>query len=456
MFKKILIANRSEIALRIIWACRELDIRTVAVHSDVDRDSLHVRFADEEVCIGPAKSADSYLNIQALLAAAEISGADAIHPGYGFLSENAHFAEICGECGLTFIGPLPDSIRRMGDKAEARRTMIAAGVPVLPGSEGALASIEEAQELAAQTGFPVIVKAAAGGGGRGMRVVENAEELAVAFETARSEAAAAFGVPDVYLEKYLVQPRHIEFQVLGDHHGNVVHLFERECSIQRRHQKVIEEAPSPALTPELRQRMGEAAVQAARAVNYRNAGTIEFLLDVDGSFYFMEMNTRIQVEHPVTENITGLDLIKEQIRIAAGQPLGYQQQDLSINGWSIEARVTAEDPWTFAPSPGLIQTFHAPGGPGIRLDTAAYAGYKVQPYYDSMIGKLIARARTREDAISRLARAVEFFVIEGIKTNLPLVREILRDEAFRRGELSTKFMSEFFERRAAQQAAAIE
>jgi acetyl-CoA carboxylase biotin carboxylase subunit len=319
-----------------------------------------------------------------------------------------------------------------------------------------LASIEEAQELAAQTGFPVIVKAAAGGGGRGMRVVENAEELAVAFETARSEAAAAFGVPDVYLEKYLVQPRHIEFQVLGDHHGNVVHLFERECSIQRRHQKVIEEAPSPALTPELRQRMGEAAVQAARAVNYRNAGTIEFLLDVDGSFYFMEMNTRIQVEHPVTENITGLDLIKEQIRIAAGQPLGYQQQDLSINGWSIEARVTAEDPWTFAPSPGLIQTFHAPGGPGIRLDTAAYAGYKVQPYYDSMIGKLIARARTREDAISRLARAVEFFVLEGIKTNLPLVREILRDEAFRRGELSTKFMSEFFERRAAQQAAAIE
>ncbi|MFN7966912.1 MAG: acetyl-CoA carboxylase biotin carboxylase subunit [Acidobacteriota bacterium] len=451
MFKKILIANRGEIALRIIWACRELGIKTVGVHSNVDRDSLHVRFADEEVCIGPAKSADSYLNIQALLAAAEITGADAVHPGYGFLSENAHFAEICGECGLTFIGPLPESIRRMGDKAEARRTMIEAGVPVLPGSEGALPTLEEAQALAEQIGFPVIVKAAAGGGGRGMRVVEQAEELANAFDTARTEAAAAFGVPDVYIEKYLVQPRHIEFQILADHHGNVVHLFERECSIQRRHQKVIEEAPSSALTPELRREMGAAAIKAARAVNYRNAGTIEFLLDLDGSFYFMEMNTRIQVEHPVTENITGLDLIKEQIRIAAGEPLRFKQDDLTIHGWSIEARVTAEDPWTFAPSPGLITTFHAPGGPGIRLDTAAYAGYKVQPYYDSMIAKLIARGPTREIATARLRRAISFFVIEGIKTNLPMVAEILAEEEFARGDLSTKYINQFMERRKARQ-----
>ncbi len=451
MFKKILIANRGEIALRIIWACRELGIKTVGVHSNVDRDSLHVRFADEEVCIGPAKSADSYLNIQALLAAAEITGADAVHPGYGFLSENAHFAEICGECGLTFIGPLPESIRRMGDKAEARRTMIEAGVPVLPGSEGALPTLEEAQTLAEQIGFPVIVKAAAGGGGRGMRVVEQAEDLAKAFETARTEAAAAFGVPDVYIEKYLVQPRHIEFQILADHHGNIVHLFERECSIQRRHQKVIEEAPSPALTPALREEMGAAAIKAARAVNYRNAGTIEFLLDVDGRFYFMEMNTRIQVEHPVTENITGLDLVREQIRIAAGETLGYQQSDLAIHGWSIEARVTAEDPWTFAPSPGLITTFHAPGGPGIRLDTAAYAGYKVQPYYDSMIGKLIGRGPTREIATARLRRAISFFVIEGIKTNLPMVAEILAEEQFASGELSTKYINEFMERRKARQ-----
>jgi acetyl-CoA carboxylase biotin carboxylase subunit len=453
MFRKILIANRGEIALRVIWACRELGIKAVAVHSDVDRDSLHVRFADEEVCIGPAKSSDSYLNVTAIIAAAEISGADAIHPGYGFLSENAYFAEICGECGITFIGPRPETIRRMGDKAEARRTMIEAGVPVLPGSEGTLESVEEAEALAHRVGFPVIVKAAAGGGGRGMRVVTDPGDMASAFETARTEAAAAFGVPDVYVEKYLVRPRHIEFQVLGDLHGNLVHLFERECSIQRRHQKVIEEAPSPALTPELRERMGEAALRAARAVNYQNAGTIEFLLDEDGSFYFMEMNTRVQVEHPVTENITGIDLVKEQIRIAAGEPLPFRQEDLRIHGWSIEARITAENPFTFVPSPGLITSFHPPGGPGIRIDTAAYAGYKVLPFYDSMIGKLISRGNTRAEAAGRLRRAIDFFVIEGIQTNLPLLREILDDPQFGRGELSTRFMEQFLERRRERQAA---
>ena len=453
MFRKILIANRGEIALRVIWACRELGIKAVAVHSDVDRDSLHVRFADEEVCIGPAKSSDSYLNVTAIIAAAEISGADAIHPGYGFLSENAYFAEICGECGITFIGPRPETIRRMGDKAEARRTMIEAGVPVLPGSEGTIEGVEEAEALAHQVGFPVIVKAAAGGGGRGMRVVADPADLASAFETARTEAAAAFGVPDVYLEKYLVRPRHIEFQVLGDLHGNLVHLFERECSIQRRHQKVIEEAPSPALTPELRERMGEAALRASRAVNYQNAGTIEFLLDEDGSFYFMEMNTRVQVEHPVTENITGIDLVKEQIRIAAGEPLPFRQEDLRIHGWSIEARITAENPFTFVPSPGLITSFHPPGGPGIRIDTAAYAGYKVLPFYDSMIGKLISRGNSRAEAACRLRRAIDFFVIEGIQTNLPLLREILDDPQFGRGELSTRFMEQFLERRRERQAA---
>ncbi|RMG44299.1 MAG: acetyl-CoA carboxylase biotin carboxylase subunit [Acidobacteria bacterium] len=453
MFERILIANRGEIALRIIWACRELGIKTVAVHSDVDRDSLHVRFADEDICIGPARSSDSYLNITAIISAAEVTGADAIHPGYGFLAENAHFAEVCAECGITFIGPRPETIRSMGDKVEARRTMIAAGVPVLPGSEGTVDDPEAARKIAAEVGYPLIVKAAAGGGGRGMRIVEREEELDAAIDTARREAEAAFGVPDIYIEKYLVRPRHIEFQVLGDLHGNVVHLFERECSIQRRHQKIIEEAPSPALDDRLRREMGEAAVRAARAVGYQNAGTIEFLLDEDGSYYFMEMNTRIQVEHPVTENITGLDLIKEQIRIAAGEPLGYRQEDLSIHGWSIEARITAEDPWTFAPCPGRITTFHPPGGPGIRLDTAAYAGYQVLPYYDSMIAKLIARAPSREEVVSRMARAVEFFVIEGISTNLPLIAAIVRDDDFRAGRLSTRFMEEFLERRRRELAA---
>lgn len=447
MFKKILIANRGEIALRIIWACRELGIRTVAVYSEVDRDSLHVRFADEDVCIGPAKSTNSYLNVNAIIAAAEITGAEAIHPGYGFLAENAHFAEVCGECGLTFIGPSPATIRRMGDKAEARATMMAAKVPVLPGSKGPVDSAEEAEALAGRIGFPVIVKAAAGGGGRGMRVVGVPEDFSRAFQTARAEAEAAFGVPDVYVEKYLTRPRHIEFQILGDLHGNLVHLFERECSIQRRHQKIVEEAPSTALTPQLREEMGQAALTAARAAGYQNAGTIEFLLDEDGSFYFMEMNTRIQVEHPVTENITGLDLIKEQIWVAAGEKLRFRQEDLRINGWSIEARVVAEDPWTHTPSPGLISAFHPPGGPGIRLDTAAYAGFQVLPHYDSMIAKLIARGNTRPEVVSRLARGVDFFVIEGIKTNLPLVREILADPDFKAGRLSTRFMEELLARR---------
>ncbi|MBP7146976.1 MAG: acetyl-CoA carboxylase biotin carboxylase subunit [Acidobacteria bacterium] len=452
MFKKILIANRGEIALRIIWACRELGIRTVSVHSDADRDSLHVRFADEEVCVGPARSTDSYLNITAIISAAEITGADAIHPGYGFLAENAHFAEICGECGIKFIGPSPAVIRRMGDKAEARRTMIAAGVPVLPGSDGTVEDPAAALEIAGQIGYPVIVKAAAGGGGRGMRVVDGPDDLPGALDTARTEAAAAFGVPDVYIEKYLRQPRHIEFQLLGDQHGNVVHLFERECSIQRRHQKIIEEAPSTALDEALRSRMGEAALRAARTVGYENAGTVEFLLDGDGSFYFMEMNTRIQVEHPVTENITGIDLIKEQIRVALGEPLAFRQEDLRINGWSIEARVTAENPWNFTPSPGLITAFHPPGGPGIRLDTAAYVGYKVLPYYDSMIGKLIGRGNTRDEVISRLRRAVDFFVIEGIQTNLPLIREIVSDEDFHEGRLSTRYLDGLLARRKVREA----
>jgi acetyl-CoA carboxylase biotin carboxylase subunit len=449
MFKKILIANRGEIALRIIWACRELGIHTVAVHSDADRDSLHVRFADEDVCVGPARSSDSYLNMSAIIAAAEITGADAIHPGYGFLSENAYFAEICGECGITFIGPGSDVIRQMGDKATARRVMMKAGVPVLPGSDGTVETPEQAASLAREIGFPIIVKASAGGGGRGMRVVSNPDDLARAIETARAESAAAFGVPDIYMEKYLGRPRHIEFQVLADQHGNVLHLFERECSIQRRHQKIIEEAPSIALDERLRHEMGDAAVRASAAVGYQNAGTIEFLLDEDGSFYFREMNTRIQVEHPVTENISGIDLVKEQIRIAAGESLGYRQEDLSIDGWSIEARIVAEDPWTFAPSPGTIHAFHPPGGPGIRLDTAVYSGYRMLPHYDSMIGKLIAHGKSRPEAIERLKRAIGFFVIEGISTNLPLLAEIVADDDFNKGALSTRFMDDLLARRRA-------
>ena len=444
MFQKILIANRGEIALRVIWACKELGISTVAVYSKADADSLHVRFADEEVCIGPPAAADSYLKIAAVLSAADITGAEAIHPGYGFLSESAHFAEVCKECGLTFIGPEPDVIRKMGDKAVARSTMQAAGVPTIPGSDGAVETADRAAALADAIGYPVLIKASAGGGGRGMRIVREPAELHTQYDAASREAEAAFGDGTVYLEKFLDEPRHIEFQVIGDSHGTIVHLFERECSIQRRHQKLVEEAPSTALDESLRERMAEAALTAARAVDYVNAGTIEFLLDERaGEFYFIEMNTRIQVEHPVTELVTGIDLIKEQIRVASGQPLSFAQDDVRIRGHAIECRINAEDPVRFTPSPGRITTFHPPGGPGIRLDTAVYAEAVVPPYYDSMIGKLIARGNSRDEAIVRMRRALESFVIEGIRCNIPLQQRILAEQDLVDGKLSTKFMDRF-------------
>jgi len=443
VFRKILIANRGEIALRIIWACRELGIRTVAVHSTADSDSLHVKFADEDVCIGPPRNDESYLNISAVISAAEITDAEAIHPGYGFLAESAQFADVCRECGLTFIGPPAEVIRKMGDKAEARRTMIAAGVPTVPGSPEVVPDVEQAAALSAELGYPVLIKAAAGGGGRGMRVARDADELVRQYEAARSEAAKAFGMPDVYLEKLVHEPRHVEFQVIGDAHGNLVHLFERECSIQRRHQKLVEECPSTALDEALRGRMAAAALRAAAAVNYVNAGTVEFLLDSRGDFFFIEMNTRIQVEHPVTEVVTGIDLIKEQIRIAAGEPLSFTQDEVSMTGHAIECRINAEDPETFRPSPGKIVTFHPPGGPGIRVDTACYAEAVVPPYYDSMIAKVIARGNTRGEAILRMRRALESFVVEGIRTNLPLQQKIVREEDFVRGRISTAFMDRF-------------
>ncbi|MFZ5626453.1 MAG: acetyl-CoA carboxylase biotin carboxylase subunit [Bacillota bacterium] len=441
MFKKILIANRGEIALRIIRACRELGIATVAVYSEADRDSLHARIADEAYCIGPAPSAKSYLNITNIIAAAEVSGAEAIHPGFGFLSENADFAEICQSCGITFIGPPVDAIRKMGDKAVARETMIKAGVPVVPGTEGVVLSEEEALRVAGEIGYPVMIKAAAGGGGRGMRVAQSERELLKQLQTAQAEAKAAFGNEAVYIEKYVEEPRHIEFQILGDKYGNIVHLGERDCSIQRRNQKLLEEAPSPALTPELRQRMGEAAIRAARAVGYYNAGTIEFLLDKHGNFYFMEMNTRIQVEHPVTELITGIDLIKEQIRIAAGEELGYTQADIRIHGHAIECRINAEDPArNFLPSPGQITFYHPPAGPWVRLDSAVYQGYVIPPYYDSMVGKLIVWGRDRQEAIARMQRALQEFVIEGIHTTIPFHLRILENAFFQRGEVYTNFI----------------
>ena len=440
MFRKILIANRGEIALRIIWACRELGIKTVAVFSSADADSLHVKFADEEVCIGPPPNKDSYLNVSAVISAAEITGAEAIHPGYGFLAESAHFAEICRECGLIFIGPEAEVIRRMGEKAEARKAMRETGVPTLPGSEGLVGDSEEAREVAEKVGYPVFIKAAAGGGGRGMRVVGTASEMEKQLGAARSEAGSAFGVSDVYIEKYLVEPRHVEFQVLGDSHGNLLHLYERECSIQRRHQKLIEESPSTALDGALRGRMARAAIRAARAVSYVNAGTVEFLLDPGGEFYFIEMNTRIQVEHPVTEMVTGIDLIKEQIRIAAGEPISFTQDEVAARGHAIECRINAEDPDTFAPCPGTIKTFHLPGGPGIRVDTACYAEAVVPPYYDSMIAKVIAHGNTRGEAILRMRRALESFVVEGIKTNVAMQQRIVTDEDFVRGRISTGFM----------------
>jgi acetyl-CoA carboxylase biotin carboxylase subunit len=443
MFKKILIANRGEIALRVICACRELGIKTVAVYSEADEDSLHVRFADEDVRIGPARSADSYLNVPAVLSAAEITGADAIHPGYGFLSESAYLAEVCEACHIKFIGPAPNVIRLLGDKARARRAMKKAGIPILPGSDGPVEGEEKALKVARDLGYPVIIKAVAGGGGRGMRVLRSAAELPKALKTAQREAEAAFGVGDVYIEKYVERPRHIEFQILGDHHGAVVHLGERECSIQRRHQKLLEEGPSVAVTEKMRRKLGGAVVDAARAVQYTNAGTFEFLLDDKGNFYFLEVNTRIQVEHPVTEFITGVDIVKEQIRIAAGERLSFKQGDVTFTGHAIECRVNAEDPETFAPSPGTIHAFSVPGGPGVRVDTFAHSECTISPYYDSMIAKIIAHGRDRQEAIARMRRTLEMTVIDGIKTTIPLHLKILADPDFVAGRLNTAFMERF-------------
>ncbi len=444
MFSKVLIANRGEIAVRVIAACRELGIKTVAVHSDADRECLHVLLADESVCIGGPYANTSYLNVTAVIAAAEITGADAIHPGYGFLAENAHFAEITSECGLTFIGPTPSTIRLMGNKSEARQTMTSVGVPVLPGSEGRLGSRKEALDLAAGIGYPVILKASAGGGGRGMRLAWDDRELKTAFDTARNEAERAFGDPTLYLEKYLQRPRHIEFQILADTHGRVVHLGERECSIQRRHQKLLEEAPSPALTPELRAEMGRAAMDAARAAKYVNAGTVEFLLAEDGSFYFMEMNTRIQVEHCVTEMVTGTDLVKEQFLVAAGEGLSLpKRKQIRPQGHAIEFRINAEDPDTFAPSPGRIERLIMPGGPGVRVDTHAYSGYSIPPYYDSLIAKLVVHGRDRAEAIDRGKRALSMLRLEGVKTSQNLHQRILEDGDFVAGNLSTAFMDRY-------------
>jgi acetyl-CoA carboxylase biotin carboxylase subunit len=442
MISKVLIANRGEIALRVILACKEMGLKTVAVHSEADRDSLHVRYADEDVCIGPAPSRQSYLSISSIIAAAEITGADAIHPGYGFLAENAHFAEIANECRLTFIGPSAEAIRLMGDKAKARETAKRVGVPILPGSEGPVKTYEEALDISRQIGFPVILKAAAGGGGRGLRICGSETDLQGAFDTARSEAERAFGSADVYVETYLVRPRHIEIQVFGDRQGRIVSLGERECSIQRRHQKLIEESPSPAITDELRQQMGDAAILICQAVRYENAGTIEFLFQ-DGHFYFMEMNTRIQVEHPVTEEVTGMDLVKEQIRVASGLPLSFPDGNFRLRGHALEFRVNAEDPVTFAPYPGRIREFNVPGGPGVRVDTAAYRDYVIPPHYDSLIAKLVVKGKTREEAIARGRRALDLFIIEGVKTSIPLHRAILDDERFIRGDISTRFMEEF-------------
>ena len=448
MFRKVLIANRGEIALRVIRACRELGIRTVAVYSEADRESLHVRFADEDVCIGPPQARESYLNIPRIIAAAEVTGADAIHPGYGFLAENAEFSEICQASELTFIGPTPQQIRLMGDKAAARRTMKEVGVPIVPGTD-AIGDPDEALAQARAIGFPVLIKAAAGGGGKGMRVSLDAEEFERQYSMARNEAAAAFGDDTVYVEKYLARPRHIEFQILGDAHGRVIHLGERDCSIQRRHQKLIEEAPSPALTPELRQAMGDAAVRGAQAIDYVGAGTIEMLLNDDGSFYFMEMNTRIQVEHPVTEMCTGFDLVKEQIRAAAGLPLSIPDRPIHLRGHAIECRINAEDPArSFAPSPGTIATFHPPGGPGVRVDTHMYAGYRVPPYYDSLLMKLIVHASNRDEAIARMRRALAETVIEGVHTTIPFLQAVMDHPAFVAGEVDTKFLERMMSERA--------
>lgn len=443
MFDKILIANRGEIALRIIRACKELNIRTVAVYSEADKDALHVRYADEAYCIGPPSSNKSYLNIPSLIAVADMSGADAIHPGYGFLSENAYFAEVCETCGVKFIGPSAEAIEKMGDKSVARETMIEAEVPVVPGTEGGVGvgDDEEVLAVAKEISYPVMVKASFGGGGRGMRIAHNEDDLLDAIQTASSEAKAAFGNAEVYLEKYIEEPRHIEFQILADEHGTVVHLGERDCSIQRRHQKVIEEAPSPALDPKLREEMGIAAIKAAKAVDYYNAGTVEFLLDKDDNFYFIEMNTRIQVEHPVTEMITGIDLIKEQIRIAAGEELGYTQEDIEFDGAAIECRINAEDPTKqFRPSPGKLDKYLVPGGLGVRVDSCAYPGYLIPPHYDSMVAKLITWGNDREEAIQRMLRALDEYEIEGIETTIPFHKIVLNNAFFKRGDFYTNFI----------------
>jgi len=450
MFKKILIANRGEIALRVLAACKELGVSTVAVYSEADRDSLHVRFADEAICIGPARSADSYLNIPQVISAAEIANVDAIHPGYGFLSENANFAEVCEASHITFIGPTPGVIRLMGEKDRARVEMAAAGVPVIPGSEGVVPDEGAARDVAAEIGFPLIIKASEGGGGRGMRVVHSRRELARAFQTARAEAEQAFGSPNVYIERFIERPRHIEFQVLGDRHGHVMHLGERECTIQRRHQKLLEESPSVAIEPEVRARVGQQVVEALGRIGYSSAGTVEFLRDTRGKLYFIEMNTRIQVEHPVTEVVTGVDTVKSQIRLAAGERLEDVVGPVEFRGHAIECRINAEDPDTFAPSPGRITAFRVPGGPGIRVDTAAYADAVVPPYYDSLVAKLIAHGRDRQEAIVRMQCALDGFVIEGIRTTIPLHKRILVNPEFIAGNFDTHFL----ERRSAAEASA--
>jgi len=444
MINKVLVANRGEIALRVIRACRELGIPSVAVYSTADRDTLPVLLAEEAVCIGPPRPIESYLDPRRILSAAIITNSDAIHPGYGFLAENADFAEMCESHDIKFIGPSSGMIRNMGDKAEAKRAMKKAGVPTVPGSEGTIEDQKEAVKLAGKIGFPVIIKATAGGGGKGMRIAWNKNEFAKNFEMARTEAGNAFGNPDVYVEKYIQNPRHIEIQLLGDGRGNVIHLGERDCSIQRRHQKLIEESPSPAVTPEIREEIGERAARGAALINYEGVGTIEFLLDKDGEFYFMEMNTRIQVEHPVSEIAVDLDLVKEQIRIAAGRGLPLEQTQVKLTGHAIECRINAEDPFNnFAPHPGEITAFHAPGGPGIRVDTHAYAGYIIPPYYDSMIAKLICHGRDREEALARMTRALDEFIIEGIPTTIPFHKQVMRDERFISGELDTSFLDDF-------------
>jgi len=445
MFDKVLIANRGEIALRVLRACREIGIATVAVHSTADADAMHVRLADESVCIGPPPSAESYLNIPSLLSACEITGADAIHPGYGFLSENARFAEILEEHGITFIGPTSEHIRMMGDKIEAKRTARRLGIPVVPGSDGALSNETQGLKLAEQMGFPVLVKAAAGGGGRGMKVARSAEDFELAVRTARAEAKAAFGDDSVYLEKYLAKPRHIEFQVFGDGKGNAIHLGERDCSLQRRHQKILEEAPSPALNAEQRQTMGEVVANAMQKLKYRGAGTVEFLYE-DGQFYFIEMNTRLQVEHPVTEMITGLDLVIEQIRVASGAPLSIAQHEVALSGHAIECRINAENPKTFMPSPGTITYWHPPGGLGVRVDSGAYQGYRIPPYYDSLIGKLIVHGKNRNECLMRLRRCLSEFVIDGIETTIPLFSQLVLNPDIANGLYDIHWLESFLQK----------